>query len=85
MAMPLPERAQLISEDIKVWLSAAGLGVKASYRIDEVARLLDVGVRTVHTMVARGDLDAVRGNPQGQRSTPTRIPLPSLLRLLDAD
>jgi excisionase family DNA binding protein len=86
MAMPLPDRAlQTISEDAQVWLSAAGLSVKSSYRVDEVAKLLEVGVRTVHTMVARGDLDAVRGNQQGQYRTPTRIPLPSLLRLLDSD
>lgn len=82
MAMPArPDPA--ITPELRTWLSGAGLAVKGSYRIDEVMALLDCGRNTVYTLISRGDLDVLAINTGGQRIRPTRIPLPSLARLLD--
>lgn len=80
--MPPPD--QLITVEVRTWLAGAGLSVKGSYRVHEIARLLDVGHRTVYGMITRGDLDVLRINTGGQRCTPTRIPLSSVASLLHA-
>ena len=72
-----------ISPEARRWLCAAGLSIKGSYRVDEVASLLDCRVRVIYKMIQRGDIDALRCNRTGQRTTPTRIPISSLLSLLD--
>lgn len=83
-----------ITPELVTWLAAAGLGVKASYRVDEVMRLVDCSRRTVYNLIYRGVLDtlgtaagATRPTPadhaRGCYLTPTRIPIHSLARLLD--
>lgn len=68
-----------ISAEVVTWLRAAGLSVKASYRVDEVARLLSCGERQVHKYIARGAIDRLAINPVGARRLPTRIPVTSLI------
>lgn len=75
--MPPPDPVFPI--EFRIWLSGAGLAIKGSYRVDEVAALLDIGISTVYRMVERGDLDVVQGSGAGQRMCPTRIPVSSLL------
>lgn len=45
--------------EIAAWLAAAGIGVKGSYRPDEVGRLLDMPIRTVNHMIHTGRLGAL--------------------------
>lgn len=63
--------------ELRTWLAGGALSVKATYRVDEIARLLDVGRSTVYSMIARGDL------PAAPADGPIRIPLASVARLLD--
>ena len=72
--------------EIRAWLAGAGLVVKASYRLDEVARLLDISVRTAQDMAGRGDLavigaDALDEHP---RRWARRVALPTLIRFYPA-
>jgi excisionase family DNA binding protein len=69
-----------ISDDVKAWFNAAGLAIKASYRVDEVARLLNIGTSTVYGWIERGDLEVLE-TPQGQRRSPTRISIVTLARM----
>ena len=46
-----------ITPELRTWLAGAGLNLKASYRVDEVMRLLDCGRSTIYTMIDRGDLE----------------------------
>lgn len=79
----MPEPLDL-SPEFTTWLAAAELSIKPSYRVDEVARLLRISERTVYYMIRRGDLDSVRITGRGYSGkVPTRIPICSLLSLLD--
>lgn len=68
--------------DLSAWLAAAGLAIKGSYRVDEVARLLGLAERTIYDLIARGDIEAWRPSPiPGHRpKCATRIPFPSVVR-----
>jgi hypothetical protein len=70
------------------WFAAAGLPIKASYRVDEVVRLLDVTPRQVHKMLADGRLPRLEIPPSGKARpavVPTRIPYAVLAALLPED
>jgi len=82
--MAQPDLRALMTPEARTWFAGCGLSLKASYRVDEIATLLDVGRSTVYEMINRGDLEALRNNLSGQRCSPTRIPLSSVVRLLDA-
>ena len=73
-----------IPEEARTWLAAGGLAVKATYRVDEVARLLSIGERTVYKMISRGQITPIDVAGTTTRS-PTRIPITSLIALLDLE
>ena len=73
-----------IPEEVRTWLAAGGLAVKATYRVDEVARLLAIGERTVYKMISRGQITPIDVPGTATRS-PTRIPITSLIAMLDLE
>lgn len=94
--MPTPERQpamvrihdpdpSLLSPGVRALFAAAGLRVKAFYRVHEVATFFGVSVRQVYYMIDDGRL-----SPVGFRETmhprggirPTLIPITTLLDLL---
>jgi len=82
MAEPQPDRQQDHREqELRDWLAAAGLVVdKATYRIDEVATLLGLSLRTTYRMVNDGRIRAVP--IEHADKTTFRIPRPFLFDLL---
>lgn len=61
------------------WLETAGLDIKPSYTIAEVARLLCCCQNTAYKMLAEGRVQAVR--MRSGRNTSVRVPYPSLKEL----
>ncbi|MBV5274419.1 MAG: helix-turn-helix domain-containing protein [Lamprocystis purpurea] len=82
--MPGPRPDPTITPELTTWLAAAGLAVKGSYRVDELAVLLQVSRRCIYRMIDRGELDGITLRDR-QRHTPTRIPIHSVACLLDRD
>lgn len=81
--MAQPDLRALMTPEARTWFAGAGLALKSSYRVDEIASLLDVSRRTVYSMIERGGLDVIR-DTGGLRRSPTRIPLCAVVSLLDA-
>lgn len=73
--------------EIEAWLSLAGVGIKATYRVTEAAQILGFSTRAIYDLLARGDICAWRpaASPASARERdraagPIRIPLPALIR-----
>lgn len=75
-----PDIRHTIPPAARLWLDTAGVGLKATYRVDEVARLLNIAERTVYTWISAGRL-AILDTTGTAPKKPTRIPITSLLRL----
>jgi len=70
-------------QELRLWLRSAGLADgKASYRVDEVCRLLNISLRTAYRMVTDGRIRSVSFETAGK--TTYRIPRPFLHDLISS-
>lgn len=71
---------RMVSQKSQRLIRLAGLPVKASYTPKEVALILDIGWRTVYTMMQDGRLPAAP-----DRDRPARIAITTLAAILDPE
>lgn len=76
---------EAISAGVRLQFAAAGLRLKAFYRVHEVAQFFDLSVRQIYYMIEDGRISPV-GFPETRHPRggirPTLIPFATLLALL---